>query len=258
MLVIITCFDCIVMFNAAVYIKGVMTGCKPRAFAISLNARYPDMEANAYAMAAAKYCYHPQNDDVQTVSQMLTSILNRARNALRFSGWTTGGIIRYAFEQKFDFETALNFLVNEPLLVPCYFIIAGNKRGDGAVITRDMLPPVSTSVCSVVRRLSTSVEYLVQTNSDFPQHFTIASGKPPVDFNSVERYEVCSHEILKRNCGSSGIMISCSDAARILTTSLNKGVGVRMKMTLYFSVMTPYENAERAMVCARPTRHVGP
>lgn len=48
-----------------------------------------------------------------------------------------------------------------------------------------------------------------------------------------------------------------SDMAGVLTTSLSRGVGVRMQMTLYYCVMRAHD-AENPMVAAKSTKLVGP
>lgn len=90
---------------------GLLTGQKPHAFTITLNERDKGeawmnaLEALANGMSA-----------VATL---------RIRDALA--------------NEDFDYEKALVFLSDKPLIAPCYLIIGGTVPSQGAVITRDRI-----------------------------------------------------------------------------------------------------------------------
>ena len=88
---------------------GLLTGQRPHAYTITLNERDKGqvwmnaLEALANGMGAVASIH--------------------IRDALANEG--------------FDYETALVFLADRPLIAPCYIIIGGIKPSQGAVITRD-------------------------------------------------------------------------------------------------------------------------
>ncbi|CAM9895854.1 unnamed protein product, partial [Ectocarpus fasciculatus] len=120
---------------------GVMTGCRPGALAVALNARYPDTKPYALAKALG--------------------------GALTGGGWISGSIIRTVLQAKdVDFNNAVEVLSQKKLLTPSYFIIAGSLPGEGMIVTRDL---VAGPAAQTQRRLHASCGYVVQTNSDFTE-----------------------------------------------------------------------------------------
>jgi hypothetical protein len=92
--------------------NGVMTGIKKGAFSISLNERKPSWR---------------------------TSPLELIKNfASLFAGYKQNTkLIRDTLETCQNFDCAFKALSEEYVIAPSYFIVAGLKNNEGAVITRD-------------------------------------------------------------------------------------------------------------------------
>ena len=69
-------------------------------------------------------------------------------------------LIRDIMETCDDYDCALKKLSSEPIPSICYFILAGTKDNEGAVITRDRSGPAN------VTTLTNENWYVLQTNQD--------------------------------------------------------------------------------------------
>ena len=79
------------------------------------------------------------------------------------SGYAQAGtLIRETLEQCDNYTCALAKLQNDYIAAPVYYILAGTKDFEGAVISRDQKGPVKGSP----RFLNSTTWYLVQTNED--------------------------------------------------------------------------------------------
>ena len=157
---------------------GVLTGCKPGCFGIALNARYPDAEPYRPVAVLVEYIYGSRNTEENRFYSLLwTSAINRAISFVTGSGWSSGSIIRYLLERKdMHFNSAVSFLKQEKLLVPCYFVVCGSNQSEGVVLARDMIPHQS-NVSQFNHYLSPTFPFIVQTNSDISELLEVAKGK---------------------------------------------------------------------------------
>lgn len=109
------------------------TGIKRGAYSISLNQRVPTRTATE-KMANIGLVTMGSSPSMQLVRDTL-SVCN-------------------------DYECALNKLANDTIAAPCYYILAGVKDYEGAIISRDRYGSAN------ITYLSASNWYLVQTNED--------------------------------------------------------------------------------------------
>lgn len=104
-------------------------------------------------------------DARSTNTPSLSEALELASSGAHFSAPT---ITREVCARGGDFESAIAFLASEPMLDPLYFIVAGSKPGEGAVVTRNA---TAADGESDVWRLKDGYPmenpfYLVETNYD--------------------------------------------------------------------------------------------
>ncbi|XP_077558208.1 acid ceramidase-like [Haemaphysalis longicornis] len=115
---------------------GILTGVKPGAFSMTVNERF---RLNGGFIGLLEWLLgdHSQH-------------------------WV-GFLTRQLMENGTDYENAMNTLSTSKLLAPVYFIVAGTKPGEGAIITRDR-----NSAKADVYSLSDSQDkwFLLQTNYD--------------------------------------------------------------------------------------------
>lgn len=229
---------------------GIMTGVKPGAFSISLNARYPHDNPSKLAKFLLKTrCLFFSNfeDDLLDIELLVTGGIARLTSALTFHAWTVGSIIRESLETSNSFEDVVNLISRSRLSAPGYFIIAGSRSGEGAVVTRGTHPTDSK-----ILRMDLSSNSVVQTNVDVPISRRDRETRGHMD--AVERFDSVSQALShRRNRG-----LSPTEAGSVLGTSANKERGVRMGMTLYMCVMKPFEVGEGCMDAVFATRPIGP
>ncbi|CAJ0579137.1 unnamed protein product, partial [Mesorhabditis spiculigera] len=111
--------------------NGLLTGQRPGAFSISLNARY----SGAY------------------IDNILMEIYTRFRNPVSF-------VMREVLEEEQSYAWALDRLVRTPLICPAYITVAGINRGEGAIISRKRIGAAD------VWKLNKNRWYMVETNFD--------------------------------------------------------------------------------------------
>lgn len=121
-----------VMFGGT---NSIGTGIRKGAFSISINQRRPSHDTDM------KQFY--KNAALIFIEQEQTT-------------W----IVRDVLTKCADYECALDKLSTVPLISPVYFILAGVKENEGAVITRDR------NEIANIATLSNDTWYLIQTNSD--------------------------------------------------------------------------------------------
>ncbi|XP_036105996.1 acid ceramidase [Molossus molossus] len=114
---------------------GMLTGFKPGLFSLTLNERF---STNGGYMGVIEW------------------ILGK-KDAM----WI-GFITRSVLENSTSYEEARNILIKTKILAPAYFILGGNKSGEGCVITRDR----KKSLDIYELDLEQSRWYVVETNYD--------------------------------------------------------------------------------------------
>ena len=112
---------------------GLVTGLKKKAFAISLNQRESD----------------------NNPALLINAVKNKKAIPIPY-------FIRNVLEQAENYENAIRMLSDEEFAAPCYLIISGIEKNEGAVITRDRHGVYNISQID----LNTNQWFLVQTNSD--------------------------------------------------------------------------------------------
>ena len=253
---------------------GVMTGVKPGAFSISLNARYPDAVPAAWSRLVAQRFYHQQPPEVVDVMALLVTSASRRMWAALLGGGQAANIIRHAFEHADTYDEAVQILSNSPIAVPSYFIVAAgapplvHKQLPAAIIRRGL----SNSDVHIDRLVNVTrnpklVPFLVQTNDDHPiqgKRFdaeaeadadAAAASGAPVDFNSIERFKNACNCLADRGSDAR----SKEALAKLMCTSVKQG-GVRMSMSLYMCILDPTETTDMAksLVACRASKAVGP
>lgn len=221
---------------------GVMTGVKQGCFAIALNARYPEIPEFEWI---DNMCLYVTNDpeERKSLCYLIKSTIRKFISACSLNAWCSGSSIRYCLENCDSYSDAVGLLAKQRLIAPCYFIIAGVREKEGVNLSRDVWPMSSVPSGTMLRG------YVMQTNHDHISEEHV-SGLPPEDFNSIERYN-CVARLLQRRK-----MLSATEAALILTKSMNSGVGVRMKMTLYCCILRPYHK-NAPIVTSKMSRCIG-
>ncbi|UJR21255.1 hypothetical protein I4U23_024350 [Adineta vaga] len=114
---------------------GTLTGIKPGIFSASLNARF---DLNGGYIGVIEWLY---NFDRQQsfVTLAIRDMLTNAKN----------------------YSEVIDYLSNVSLVAPCYYILAGTKSGEGAIISR------SRRTSLHIKRLGEDNQwFLIQTNSD--------------------------------------------------------------------------------------------
>jgi len=109
---------------------GLITGVKPGAFSITGN----------------------QRDTKHMVSDIFASLLHSNLDFI---------LLRKVLENVNSYNEALNFLSNEQIMAPVYYIIGGVKRGEGAIIVRD---PSKTVKVIHMRNETTHPWFVLETN----------------------------------------------------------------------------------------------
>jgi len=167
------------------------------------------------------------------------------------NAWCSGNLIRHTLEAYHTYEEAVTCLSHHRLAVPSYFTLVGSNQNatEAAVIACDLDPRDSKVVPWTAHSKG-----LVQTNMDEPLFSNFDNTLPPLDMYSTDRYEVAQSFLEQQTIP---YVATASDVAKVLCTSLKSLHGVRMKMTLYFSIMKPYD-VSHSIVSARPTRFIGP
>jgi hypothetical protein len=246
---------------------GVLTGAKRGGFGISLNARYPVTEPYRLVSWAVGIMLSPSHseyeEDKKLFEQYVTGFVAKIQSMLHGTCWTSGSIIRFAMESCQSYDEVLDFLCDKRLAAPCYFIVVGTEVDEGVVITRDLEPLRRAARAACLRRMSDEPRgaFVIQTNHDVSKEGvedgdTEGEGTvPPEDFNSAERHDIACRILCRVGAGNG--RLTARDAADLLTTSINKGVGVRMQMSLYFCIIRPYEGIHPVLIGARSSRKVG-
>ncbi|XP_036911126.1 acid ceramidase [Sturnira hondurensis] len=114
---------------------GMLTGFKPGLFSLTLNERF---STNGGYMGVIEW------------------ILGK-KDAM----WI-GFITRSVLENSTSYEEAMNILIKTKILAPAYFILGGNKTGEGCVITRDRKKSLDVHVLDPEQ----GRWYVVETNYD--------------------------------------------------------------------------------------------
>ncbi|CAF1667380.1 unnamed protein product [Adineta ricciae] len=146
---------------------GALTGVKPGVFSVSLNARF-DLNGGYIGIIEWLYNFDRQQS---FVTFALRDMLTNAKN----------------------YSEVLNYLSDVLLVAPCYYILAGTKPGEGAIISRSRRTTLN------IKRLGVDNNwFLIQTNSDnwrqqstFDDRYISAKkcmktqGQSRVDFDSI-------------------------------------------------------------------------
>lgn len=228
---------------------GVMTAVKPGKFSISLNARYPSVEAAWWAKWLVA-----KDGEGAVMASLLTSASCRLYSGLLGGGFQAASLIRKTLERADSFDEACTMLHDMPIAVPSYFVVVSTGP-DAAIITRG----VGTGDRRVDRiggGEGGRPAFLVQTNDDHPQQGAkvgMQSGAP-VDFFSTTRYNLACDMLLATPPDA----LSRPLLGRLMTKSVKQG-GVRMAMTLFMAVLSPAEeDQDRCLVACKASRAVGP
>ncbi len=111
---------------------GIITGMKPGAFSISLNQRNPLSSTTA-------------------IENLLTAASGAMGNSI---------LIRRTLETKQSFQEAVDYLSTQPIVTYCYYVVAGLRGNEGAIITR------VRNYAEDIWYLSDDSWYIIQTNYD--------------------------------------------------------------------------------------------
>ena len=231
---------------------GVMTGMKPKRFAVALNARYalPCPITSRVIYPILKHIVHIEDDDdIEEITRQIGRVLSMIISAVRLTSWSSGSILREVLQSPDtdDYDKAVLYLFSQRLVAPSYFSIIGVGINDGTIITRETCPRYTLRKRYSETPSLQSELFVCQTNHD-----TGGADFSPDDFNSIDRYNLVRERLEHLLCQSKHI--SFKEAAKILMTSMNKKQGVRMKMTLYCTVMSATLDT---IVSARSTRQIG-
>ena len=150
---------------------------KPGCFAVSLNARYPDMQPNFCSKLVAS-CL--RFEDKEFVALSITSAWKRACSAVTFHGWSGGSLIRLTLEKANSYESARDIFSSSRMLVPCYFILSGSKYCEGIIIARGLEP--TNTKCLILEEHKA----LVQTNVDWEE----VRHESEINFNALSLAEL--------------------------------------------------------------------
>ena len=238
---------------------GFMTSVSKGNFSISLNARYPTYKSTFMSKLLTRlYIYLLLRNNIneterEVVTNMIdstiSSLLQKFYSLLSFNAWTASSIIRYVCERNLNYEECIEFLSTAKTIGPCYFIVAGPTRHQGAIIEKGY------HHLRVHRIDESNHNFLIQTNDDIDlinnELFNESDkSSAPVDFNSIDRYCNTYEYLLEHNAS-----LSMSEAAHLITTSF-KNKGVRMNMTLYAGIMLPY-SFDNSIIAVKSTRCIG-
>lgn len=262
---------------------GVMTAVKPGRFSVSLNARYcapcGSHSHSSFLVSSLRrvlqFIYKDRDSeavreyedvDVDEVLGHVTRLLRCMTSCMGPCGggaWSAGCLIRHAMQSPDvdSFDKVVALFSQEPLASACYFIVAGVNESEGVVLTRDQS---AVPVRSDSRRFmddssggscsNTCSGFVCQTNHDIP----LIGDYSPDDFNSIDRIDIMENMLRSRRSGSDATR--AVDVTKTLMTSIlsKKGdVGVRMKMTLFCTVMCAHITSGNCLVTARATRRIG-
>jgi hypothetical protein len=115
---------------------GVLSGMRPNAFSVTIDTRF-------YSQGIGQLFY-----------EIIAAITERNASLVSF-------LSRTALENGDSFETALSNLSNDELIADVYYIMAGSKPGEGAVISRNRM-----NATDVWRLNAPSRWFEVETNYD--------------------------------------------------------------------------------------------
>lgn len=148
---------------------GLLTAVKPGAFSYTMNERYGI------------------NGGYVGLFEWITGVDRK-------QAWTTL-LPRDVFENTpdLDFESAVKIFSTTPLLAPCYYILAGAKPNQGAVVTRDR-----KTAADIWRMDNDKSWFLAQTNYD---HWE----KPLFIDDRVTPANTCMNEMGRGNASFKGI-----------------------------------------------------
>eukprot|EP01062_Namystynia_karyoxenos_P062072 TRINITY_DN549_c1_g1_i1.p2 TRINITY_DN549_c1_g1~~TRINITY_DN549_c1_g1_i1.p2 ORF type:complete len:404 (+),score=153.55 TRINITY_DN549_c1_g1_i1:83-1213(+) len=99
-----------------------------------------------------------------------TPALDESLKLARSGAYMFPMLTRAACERALDFESAVKFLADTPMILGGYFIMAGTQPGEGAVVTRNATAPAGTDVWRLSQGYPKGGDaapwFLVQTNYD--------------------------------------------------------------------------------------------
>ncbi|KAI8799042.1 acid ceramidase-like [Biomphalaria glabrata] len=159
---------------------GILTAVKPKLFTLTINER-GDKHGSGY-IGILKWLLGDRNET-----------------------WL-GFLTRNVLENASGFTQAKTMLENTVMLAPAYFILGGNKSGEGVVITRDRVDNLDTWTMR-----NASIWYILETNYD---HWN----PPPFIDDRRTPAHTCMQKMGQINVGFSGLF-------NVLSTRpvLNKG-----------------------------------
>lgn len=121
---------------------GVLTGMKPYAYGVALNYR-----------------------KTPGTGTLGLEIVNNFFQFAFKNGWSASLLLRYTLEHDSDFVQARNKLESTELISPCYMVLAGTERDQGAVIERSREDHITRNFDNPFENR----KYIVQTNHDIPK-----------------------------------------------------------------------------------------
>lgn len=166
---------------------GLMTAIKPHVFTITINERFN------------------KDGGFNGIWDWLTGD--------RSQSWM-GFLVRDVLEQAPDYQTAKHIFMTKPLLAPAYYILSGNKSGEGCLITRGRAEMMDLQELDV----AAGRWYLLQTNYDN----WVA---PPFYDDRRTPGKICMKELGQKKTGVRGLF-------NVLSTKPNLN-----KLTCYSAVM---------------------
>ncbi|CAJ0941387.1 unnamed protein product, partial [Mesorhabditis belari] len=113
--------------------NGLLTGQRPNAFSLSLNARY----AGAY------------------IDNVIMELYTHFRNPVSF-------VMRQVLEEETQYAWAVDRLIRTPLICPAYITVAGVKSGEGTIISRKRMGAANVWKLNPLK----GHWFLVETNFD--------------------------------------------------------------------------------------------
>ncbi|CAF1133948.1 unnamed protein product [Rotaria magnacalcarata] len=126
-----------VLFKTTTFLGfiGSLTGIKPGVFSVSINER--NIVKGGY-IGLIEWIYN----------------INRNQSFITFA-------IRDMLTKSESYDQTLKYLAEEPLLAPCFYIVAGTKAGEGAIITRSRIGSDDIKVLG-----KDNLWFIAQTNYD--------------------------------------------------------------------------------------------
>lgn len=117
---------------------GILTGVSPYGFSVSINER--DLGGNI--------------------------IVNAIDAFIKHSAWCPSHLLRQVMEKCTSYSEAHKVLSDTPLVAPVYYIMAGSKSNEGAILSRDRNANPHEKLLNVSSSLPNSW-YLMETNYDY-------------------------------------------------------------------------------------------